>query len=57
MDFEKEFQRISNIIDNMPIEDFEKMLFECGIGVIKPSEQCYRNESIEERCDCFGLYN
>lgn len=39
MDFEKEFQRISNIIDDMPINEFEEMLFECGLCVIQSAEQ------------------
>ena len=39
IDYEKELQRISQIINDMSIEDFEEMLFECGLGTIKPSEE------------------
>lgn len=39
MDFNKELQRINQIINDMAIEDFEKMLFDCGLGTIKPSEE------------------
>lgn len=45
MDFKNEFQRISNIIDNMSIKEFEEMLFECGLGTICPS-----GESIFVKC-------
>lgn len=37
MDFKKELKRISDIINDMPIEEFEEMLFECGLGRIRPS--------------------
>lgn len=39
MDLKKELQRISGIINEMPIREFEDMLFECGLGVIGPSEE------------------
>ena len=39
IDYEKELQRISQIIKDMSIEDFEEMLFDCGLGTIKPSEE------------------
>lgn len=38
MDLNKELKRISEIIGEMPIEEFEEMLFDCGLGVIGPSE-------------------
>lgn len=39
MDFNEEFQRISKVIDEMPMEEFENMLSDCGVGEIRPSEQ------------------
>lgn len=35
-DSEEELQRIGGIIDGMPIEEFEDMLFDCGLGTILP---------------------
>lgn len=37
MDFKKELQRIKNILDDMSNKEFEEMLFECGLGTIRPS--------------------
>lgn len=39
IDYDKELQRINQIINDMSIEDFEEMLFDCGLGTIKPSEE------------------
>lgn len=49
MDLGKELQRISKIIDDMPMKEFEGILFDCGLGVIKQSEECFNEESIKER--------
>lgn len=38
INYEVELQRINQIINDMSIEDFEEMLFDCGLGIIKPSE-------------------
>lgn len=48
MDLEKDFHRINQIIDEMSIEDFEKMLFDCGLGVIKLSEQIFSDLSTKK---------
>lgn len=39
MNFEKQMQRISKIINDMPMREFEGMLFDCGLGIIGPSEE------------------
>lgn len=49
MDFKKELQRISDIIDNMPIEEFEEMLFDCGLGTIRPSGESSFVKCLNER--------
>ncbi len=54
MDLNKELQRISELINEMPIREFEEMLFDCGLGVIGPSEEsdfvkCFTMESVGNR--------
>lgn len=39
MNFEKELQRIGKIINDMSMEEFENMLFDCGLGTIRSSEE------------------
>lgn len=41
IDYDKELKRISQIINNMTIKEFENMLFDCGLVTIKPSEESY----------------
>lgn len=41
MDFEKEFLRISETIAQMPMEEFEEMLIDCGFGSIRPSAESF----------------
>lgn len=51
MDIEKEFHRISKIMNDMSMEEFEDMLFDCGIGVIKPTEQIINEELKRKKGD------
>lgn len=51
MDLKKELQSISELINEMPIREFEEMLFDCGLGVIGSSEEsdfvkCFTMESM-----------
>ncbi len=52
MDFRKELQRINKLIEDMPMQEFENMMFDCGLGEILPSGEsefakCFKQNFFE----------
>ena len=46
---EDELKRINEFFDSMDIEQFEQMVFECGVGEILPSKESIYVKAIAKR--------